>query len=104
MEPVHDAMYRPKKGGGYTKVYKEGFVEKHVTELGLAIILMADGTLNRRDNVISLALNNLTEPEIHAFNAAVNTKFGLHGKVLPDRTKSTVKPQFFVRYPVVDRA
>jgi hypothetical protein len=82
------------------KTYISGMVDLYLTEQGFAFILMADGSRHKRDNVMTIAIHNLTVEAAERFNSEVNTKFGLHGSVRLDSSHGN-KP--YIYYPAVDR-
>lgn len=78
------------------KVYSSGIITKFITDVGFAFMIMGDGSLGH-DNILTLHTQGFSAAENKLICDELNAKFGLHGKVVPHKTKYTV-----VQFPASD--
>ena len=63
------------------KTIQEGIIADYITGLGLAYMVMSDGSLHK-DNSMMLNLQSFTQEENQIVSKELNQKFGLNSKVI----------------------
>lgn len=63
--------------GRYTKIIPLNIAE-HFTKVSLAYLIMGDGSFNKRNQFITIALNNFTKIEVELLSQVMLDKFGFN--------------------------
>lgn len=73
-----------------TKVIRPGLVLDHIGSLGLRYWIMSDGSLQKDKRSIILHTQSFTKEENLLLSSELNTKFGLHSRVIDHKGKYAV--------------
>ena len=86
-----------------TKDIQPGFITTYVDDIALAYWIMGDGTLHKRDNVLTLHTENFNEETNNTISRELNSKFNLHSTIGTSYNKERDKTYYMIHIPHRDK-
>lgn len=85
----HELFYKPNFKGRYIKSIPQN-IEQYLNPLVLAHLIMGDGNLKPKDNIIRIYTNSYTKEEVEVLALAITKKLNILTQVFHDRREQYI--------------